>query len=69
MLLEIDLLTLYLCVGLNLPPLVTQYVDRLVGLALKFLKRYDSKTYDNHMCVRQTDKDNNSAEKMASART
>ena len=21
------------------------------------------KTYDNHMCVRQTDKDNNSAEK------
>ena len=42
MLLEIDLLTLSMGVGLELPFLLTLYEVRWVGLALTFLKRYDT---------------------------
>ena len=45
MLLEIDLLTLSMCVGLDNPLKLNQYVSRWVGLVLRFLTMYDTCMY------------------------
>ena len=41
-LLVISLLNLSLCVGLNNPLILTQYVDSWVGLVMKYLTMYDT---------------------------
>ena len=41
-LLVISLLTLYMCLGLNNPLILTQYVDRWVCLVMRFLTVYDT---------------------------
>ena len=41
-LLVISLLTLSMCLGLNNPLILTQYVDRWVGPVMKFLTMYDT---------------------------
>ena len=53
MILEIDLLTLSMCVGLNNPLILTQYELRWVGLfSEKFLTMYDTYKYVSLIVIR-----------------